>query len=102
MKLNSCNITSSVNESWVTHKPIVNRTYTLKSVYNQQYTNFKKLSNVKFFKPVQQINLFNLYLHFSNNISNNFYTPHTNFKPLFISQTLGTTPFININKLFIK
>ena len=102
VKLNVLGKHTLFNKSVVISKPIVNRDYTLKGIQDQPTFNSKKLCSIKFFKPIQQINLFNLYLHFSNNTTNTFFVPHTNFKPLFISQTSSLTPFINISKLFTK
>lgn len=102
VKLNILNKHTLFNKSNIFFKPVVSRSYTLSSMYSQHNFNSKKLSSIKFFKPIQQINLFNLYLHFSNSTINPFFIPHTNFKPLFISQTSGLTQLINVNKLFTK
>ena len=67
-KLNNFSTYKPFNKHGLIPKPIISRNYTFKNIYNQSSINYKNLSNIKFFKPIQQINLFRLYLHFANDI----------------------------------
>ena len=83
-------------------KPLLNRTFLNQKFLAQKNHCKITLSSAKFFKPLHKIQLFNILLKFSCNNTNQFYTPHVNFKTMFIGIIDSKTSMINTSKLFSK
>lgn len=86
----------------ILNKPNFNRNASWNKPFDPLYSRSKISSRINFFKPLQQVNLFNLYLYFSSQSNNIFFTPHANFQPLFISNSGGISSFINVSKVYTK